>query len=161
MNPTKNSTYSQSSERIPPKTTKATIRHPIPSTGEVQSRCFSCEAYDECLELACGFDRGMRHWLRGFDCSRCPSAATLEDVDTSLQRTGGRDPISAAVFIEIVKVATRTDAKSATEIAKITGQSHTNTIQRLRGLEISGMVVREERFLAGGGSVWTHHANVW
>lgn len=156
MNPAKNSTYSEATMQPKARTTPAAIRNPRPSRGEKQQRCFTCEAYTECLDRACGFDQARKHWLRGFDCARCPSAAHLTEIDTADRRYSG---VTMMEFATVIRDATIDEPMTATEIDGLLGNTSRGARKHLAALERLGMMsyrVDKET----GAYLWTHVDNL-
>lgn len=59
------------------KVTEATVLQPIASGPQTQLRCFSCDCYRHCIEVA------IENRWAGFDCRECPSAGELQEVATA------------------------------------------------------------------------------
>ena len=147
-------TYGSEQVMERPPTHQAITRAPRPSRGDTQHRDFACCAYAECLNIACGFDSGA-HWLRGFDCRRCPSAEILEEIPTGTDKAGH---VSMLTFSEIVRAATRDGPLSATEIASYTNGHANHVREKLRGLALVGLV---REFKGCPSLVGGHNRSLW
>ncbi|MDF1566218.1 MAG: hypothetical protein P1V51_24515 [Deltaproteobacteria bacterium] len=108
---------------VEPTVTHAEVLRPRESLHPTQFRCFSCDAYDRCLEIAV-----KALWV-GFDCRSCPSACDLGEVLVA-ERTISRFGL---VRKEIIELFLRSpDPKPAGSIAECVGRPYEQVTKALR-----------------------------
>jgi len=155
MNPGRNNTHGSGDSPEPFPTHPATIRAPRPSKGQQQQRDIHCAAYEQCLGHACGHETGI-HWLRGFDCGRCPSAVRLETMDTTAKQHGS---LNLTAFSLIVRDVTSDGPMAVSDISSVIGITSNHTRDKLQALEKIGLAKRAGRVPNKNGrgrrTLWT------